>query len=41
MKLNLSNWETERIYKIEFKVDYGNGDIQYFDNDITFNITKN
>lgn len=41
IKLNFSNWEIERIYKIEFKVDMGNGDVKYFDDTITFNITKN
>ena len=40
IKLNLSNWEADRVYKIEFKVDNGNGDIQYFDDDITFGIVK-
>jgi len=40
IKLNLSNWEADRVYKIEFKVDNGDGDIQYFDDDITFGIVK-
>jgi hypothetical protein len=40
IKLNFSNWESDRVYKIEFKVDNGNGDIQYFDDDITFTIVK-
>jgi hypothetical protein len=39
IKLNLSNWEADRIYKIEFKVDM-NGSSQYFDNDIIFSIVK-
>ena len=39
IKLNLSNWEAGRVYKIEFKID-NNGDIQYFDNELTFNIVK-
>ncbi len=40
IKLNLSNWEADRTYKIEFKVDNGDGDIQYFDDDIIFGIVK-
>ena len=40
IKLNFSNWECERIYKIEFKIDMGDGSIQYYDDDITFNIVK-
>ena len=40
IKLNLSNWEADRVYKIEFKVDM-DGSIQYFDEDITFSIVKN
>ena len=39
--LNLSNWEIERMYKIEFKVDLGYGNVKYFDDNITFNILKN
>ena len=38
--LNLSNWEADRTYKIEFKVDLGNGDIQFFDDDLTFSVVK-
>jgi len=38
--LNLSNWEANRIYKIEFKVYLQNGDIQYFDDDLTFSVVK-
>jgi hypothetical protein len=39
IKLNLSNWEADRVYKIEFKVDM-NESSQYFDNDIIFSIVK-
>jgi hypothetical protein len=39
VKLNLSNWEADRVYKIEFKVE-NNGGVQYFDDDITFSIVK-
>ena len=39
IKLNLSNWEADRVYKIEFKVDM-NGSIQYFDEDNVFSIVK-
>jgi hypothetical protein len=39
IKLNLSNWEAGRVYKIEFKID-NDGDIQYFDNELTFNVVK-
>jgi len=39
IKLNLSNWETDRVYKIEFKVETDGG-VQYFDDDITFSIVK-
>ncbi len=39
IKLNLSNWEADRVYKIEFKVE-SNGNIQYFDNDYTFSVVK-
>ena len=39
IKLNLSNWQADRVYKIEFKVDM-NDDIQYIDEDITFSIVK-
>jgi hypothetical protein len=39
IKLNLSNWEADRVYKIEFKVNI-NGNVQYFDDDITFSIVK-
>ena len=39
INLNLSNWEANRTYKIEFKIEQ-NGDVQYFDNSITFDIVK-
>jgi hypothetical protein len=39
-KLNLSNWEPNRVYKIEFKIDKGDGDVQYFDEDVTFTVQK-
>ncbi len=39
IKLNLSNWEANRVYKIEFKVDL-NDNVQYFDEDVTFSIVK-
>ena len=35
IKINFSNWEANRIYKIEFKID-NNGSIQYFDEDLKF-----
>ena len=40
INLNLSNWEADRTYKIEFKVTI-DGNTQYFDNNITFRIVKN
>lgn len=36
-KLNLSNWEVDRIYKIEFKVTISGVDY-FFDDDYTFNV---
>jgi hypothetical protein len=39
IKINFSNWEADRVYKIEFKIDM-DGDIQYFDNNQTFSIVK-
>jgi hypothetical protein len=39
IKINFSNWEAGRTYKIEFKIDM-DGDIQYFDNDTTFSLIK-
>jgi hypothetical protein len=38
--LNLSNWEANRTYKIEFKIEQ-NGSFQYFDDNIIFSVTKN
>ena len=40
IKLNLSNWEADRVYKIEFMVEQDGGS-QYFDDNITFSIAKN
>jgi hypothetical protein len=40
IKVNFSNWEANRVYKIEFKVD-NNGSVEYFDNDTTFSLVKN
>ncbi len=40
IKLNLSNWEAGRVYKIEFMVEKDGGS-QYFDDNITFSIAKN
>jgi hypothetical protein len=37
--LNLSNWEVNRVYKLEFKVIM-NGSELYFDDDITFTIVN-
>ena len=39
IKVNFSNWEADRVYKIEFKID-NNGSIEYFDDSITFSIVK-
>jgi hypothetical protein len=39
INLNLSNWEVDRKYKIEFKVEQ-NGSIQYFDDNITFDVVQ-
>jgi len=39
INLNVSNWEAGRTYKIEFKVS-NNGNVQFFDDDITFSIVK-
>jgi len=36
--INLSNWEVGRTYKIEFKVE--NNGIEYYDNELTFNVIK-
>jgi hypothetical protein len=40
IKINLSNWEYDRVYKIEFKVDFGNY-VEYFDGEYTFDVIKN
>lgn len=40
ISLNLSNWEANRTYKIEFKVVNGD-DVQYFDDELTFFLTVN
>ena len=40
IKLNFSNWEADRTYKIEFMIEQDGGS-QYFDDNITFGITKN
>lgn len=37
IKLDFKNWETDRVYKIEFKVEV-DGNVIYFDDDYTFNI---
>jgi len=39
IKPNFSNWEANRVYKIEFKINM-DGSIQYFDENITFTILK-
>ena len=39
IQLDLTNWETDRVYSIEIKVD-NNGNIQYFDDDLTFIVAK-
>ena len=39
INLNLTNWEANRVYKIEFKVDL-NDSTQFFDDEIVFNIIK-
>jgi hypothetical protein len=39
IKLNLSNWEVDRKYKIEFKIET-NGGIEYFDDTIIFGVVK-
>ena len=40
IKINFSNWEAGRTYKIEFKVLY-DGQVYYFDDDNTFRLVKN
>ncbi len=37
--INFSNWEANRFYKLEFKVEQ-NGSVQYFDTDLIFNLEK-
>jgi hypothetical protein len=39
INLNLTNWEANRAYKIEFKIDL-NDSTQFFDDEIIFNIIK-
>ena len=39
INLNLSNWEVDRKYKIEFKIDR-DGSISYFDDNIIFGVIK-
>ena len=39
LNLNLSNWEVERVYKIEFKVER-DGLVQYFNGDVTFTVIE-
>lgn len=36
-QIDFSNWEANRVYKIEFKVE-NNGEVYYFDDDMTFKI---
>ena len=38
-KLNLTNFEINREYKVEFKIER-NGTVEYFDDDITFEVVK-
>jgi hypothetical protein len=37
--LDLMNWEINRLYKLEFKIDV-NGAIEYFDDGITFSVVS-
>ena len=39
IKINFSNWEANRTYKIEFKIDL-NGSTQYFDDNLSFSLVK-
>jgi hypothetical protein len=39
VQLDFTNWETDRTYRIEFKITFNDGDV-YFDNDITFRVVK-
>ena len=38
-KINFSNWEANIFYKLEFKIEQ-NSNVQYFDNDLIFNLEK-
>ena len=38
-KVNLTNFEINREYKVEFKVERS-GTVEYFDDDITFEVVK-
>jgi hypothetical protein len=40
IKLDFTNWQPNRVYKIEFKVE-SDGDTIYFDDKITFKIVEN
>jgi hypothetical protein len=40
IKVDFSNWQPNRIYKLEFKVE-SDGDVQYFDENITFSLENN
>lgn len=39
IELDFTNWETNRVYKIEFKIE-NDGNVLYFDNNITFKIVN-
>ena len=39
-KVNLKNFEINREYKVEFKVERS-GSVEYFDNDLSFEVVKN
>lgn len=39
VEINFSNWEVDRVYKIEFKVER-DGSIQYFNGDVTFTLVE-
>jgi hypothetical protein len=39
VEINFSNWEVDRVYKIEFKVERGSS-IQYFNGDVTFTLVE-
>ena len=40
IKFNFSNWQPNRVYKIEFKIE-NDGDTIHFDDNITFKIVEN